>query len=114
MSLPLKGVATPADNEGMNAPTTAPRIDAATIKAAAARLAGVIVLDVADLTVRPALYDERGARFLTVDGDELGDDDGTLIVLVGPGEANDLIAEHGRPCDAAEAATRRIRHELAR
>lgn len=109
-------LAAPADPQGVTATDqhTAPRITAADVKAAATRLAGVIVLDVADLTIAPALFDAKAGEFRTLDGTLLGADDGTLIVLVEPGAAGDLIAEHGRPTDAAAALTRRLRHELAR
>jgi hypothetical protein len=89
--------------------STSPRIPAAAIAAAATRLAGTVVLDLADLTVGPALYLPRLDAFATIDGDDLGVDDGTLIVLVFPGEARDLIDEHGTPGRAAEARTRELR-----
>lgn len=93
----------------MSTHATRPRITAATLAAAATRLAGTVVLDVADLTVGPALYLPRLAAFQTIDGDELGEDDGTLIVLVQPGAARDLIDLHGTPGRAAEALTRELR-----
>jgi hypothetical protein len=93
--------------------TTAPRprITAADIAAAATRLAGAVVLDVADLSVGPARYLERLEVFTAIDdADEiLGDDDGTLVVLVFPGTARDLIEQHGTPGRAAEAVTRELR-----
>lgn len=92
----------------MNTPR--PRITAATIVAAATRLAGTVVLDLADLTVGPARYLARLEVFAEIDGDDtLGDDDGTLIVLVQPGTAADLIAEHGTAGRAAIAVTRELR-----
>lgn len=101
-----------ADAYGMTAPTKAPRITAADLKAAATRLAGVVVLDVADLTIRPALFDAKAGLFTDLDGELLGEDDGTLIVLVEPGLAGDLIAEHGAAYRAAEAATRSAKQVL--
>jgi hypothetical protein len=89
--------------------STRPRITAAAITAAATRLAGTVVLDLADLTVGPALYLPRLDAFATIDGDDLGVDDGTLIVLVAPGRARDLIDEYGTPGRAAEAVTRELR-----
>jgi hypothetical protein len=89
--------------------STRPRITAATIAAAASRLAGTVVLDLADLTVGPAVYLPRLDAFATIDGDDLGVDDGTLIVLVEPGRARDLIDEHGTPGRAADAVTRELR-----
>lgn len=86
-----------------------PRITAATLSAAATRLAGTVVLDLADLTVGPALYLPRLAAFQTIDGEELGADDGTLVVLIQPGDAADLIRAHGTPGRAAEALTRELR-----
>jgi len=86
-----------------------PRIAARDLVAAGARLFGTVVLDVADLTTRPAVYVPRLAAFETIDGEQLGDDDGTLIVLIQPGTARDLIAQHGTPGAAAAAVTRHLR-----
>lgn len=87
-----------------------PRVTAADLVAAATRLAGAVVLDLADLTVGPARYLPRLDAFAAIDGDEeLGADDGTLIVLVQPGTARDLIAEHGTAGRAAVAVTRELR-----
>ena len=76
-----------------------PRINAAALTAAASRLFGAVVLDVADLTVGPAVYRARLEMFETIDGDEMGADDGTLIVL----------ADHGTPGRAAAALTAELR-----
>jgi hypothetical protein len=90
--------------------TTRPRITAADLVAAAARLAGVVVLDLADLAVGPARYLARLEVFVEIDDDEqLGADDGTLIVLVQPGTARDLIAEYGTAGRAAIVVTRELR-----
>lgn len=89
--------------------TTTPRVTAAALAAAATRLAGSIVLDVADQLTHPAIYLPRLEAFATIEGDELGADDGTLIVLVLPGVARDLITEHGTPGRAAAAVNREIR-----
>lgn len=89
--------------------STSPRITAAALSAAAARLAGTVVLDLADLAVGPALYDARLAVFRTIEGDDLGEDDGTLVVLVQPGTARDLIEQHGTAGRAAAAITRELR-----
>ena len=88
-----------------------PRITAADLAAAATRLAGTVVLDLADLTVGPALYLPRLAAFASIeDSDELlGDDDGTLLVLVQPGAARDLIDRYGTPGKAAAAVTAELR-----
>jgi hypothetical protein len=86
-----------------------PRVTAADLLAAATRLAGAVVLDLADLTVGPARYEARLDLFRTLDGDDLGADDGTLVVLVLPGTARDLIAEHGTAGAAAVAVTRELR-----
>jgi hypothetical protein len=88
---------------------TPPRVTAATIAAASTRLFGTVVLDVADQIAGPAIYEPRLEVFRTIDGDELGEDDGTLIVLVEPGIARDLIAEHGTPGRAAAAVNRELR-----
>jgi hypothetical protein len=89
--------------------THAPRVTAAALAAAATRLAGSVVLDVADSLTHPAIYLPRLEAFATIDGEELGADDGTLIVLVLPGIARDLIAEHGTPGRAAAAVNAEIR-----
>ena len=86
-----------------------PRVSAADLAAAATRLAGTVVLDVADLVIGPARYVAQLEAFATLDGDELGADDGTLVVLVAPGVAPDLIAEHGTPGRAAAAVNRELR-----
>lgn len=91
--------------------TRTPRIPAAVVAAAATRLAGTIVLDVADWTVGPAVYVARLEVFRTLEGEDLGVDDGTLIVLVAPGVAMDLVHEHGTPGRAAEALNRAQRAE---
>lgn len=88
-----------------------PKISAATLAAAATRLLGTVVLDLADLTTAPALYQPRLAAFATLEGEELGADDGSLIVLIEPGAARDLIAEHGTPGRAAAALTAALRSE---
>lgn len=92
---------------------SAPRITAATLTAAATRLAGVVVLDLADRMIGPATYRARLAAFETIEGDELGADDGSLIVLVGPGRAAELIAEHGTAGRAAAVLNRELSRELA-
>lgn len=89
--------------------SNSPRITAADIAAAAARLFGTVVLDLADRTVGPALYVARLEAFTDLEGGELGDDDGSLVVLVEPGTARDLIAEHGTAGRAAQALTREHR-----
>ncbi len=94
----------------MTANPTRPRVTAADMVAAASRLAGAVVLDVADLTVGPARYLARLETFAAIDSDdELGADDGTLIVLVQPGTARDLIEQHGGAGRAAVALTRELR-----
>jgi hypothetical protein len=98
-----------ADDMGMR-PVTRPRITAAALAAAATRLLGTIVLDLADLTVGPALYLPRLDLFRTItDDDDLGADDGTLIPLIQPGTAADLIREHGTAAAAARALTVELR-----
>ncbi len=93
--------------------TPAPRVTAAAIAAAAGRLFGTVVLDVADRLVGPALYLPRQAAFEALDDSGLsGDDDGTLVVLVAPGVAADLVREHGTPGRAAAFVNRELRDEL--
>jgi hypothetical protein len=86
-----------------------PRVTAAAVASAAARLFGTVVLDLADMMVGPALYDARLGVFRTLDGDDLGDDDGSLIVLVTPGEVDTLAADLGSPAAAARALTAEAR-----
>jgi len=89
-----------------------PKISAAAIAAAATRLAGTVVLDLADRLVGPAVYRARLEMFETIDGAELGADDGSLIVLIAPGRAAELVAEHGTPGRAAAAMNRELADEL--
>jgi hypothetical protein len=92
--------------------TSRPRITAAAVAAAASRLAGTVVLDLADLTVGPAVYLPRLDAFATIDGDDLGVDDGTLVVLIPRGvTARDLVDEYGTPGRAADALNRQLRAE---
>jgi len=98
-----------ADDVIVTANRTAPKIAARDLTAAGARLFGTIVLDVADMTCHPAIYNPRTSMFVTLDGAELGEDDGSLIVLVLPGTADDLIADHGGAAAAARALTRTLR-----
>ncbi len=98
--------------------TPAPRISAATVAAAATRLLGTVVLDVADMVARPARYLPYLEQFAVTleDGEEVTcEDDGTLIVLVPPtaGALRDLIDEHGTPGRAAVALTRELRQVVA-
>jgi hypothetical protein len=104
----LKNDAPAVDTELVTA-NPRPRIPAAALAAAATRLAGAVVLDVADLTVGPAVYRARLDMFETIDGDDLGVDDGTLIVLADRNRVDALIAEHGTPGAAAAALTRELR-----
>jgi hypothetical protein len=88
----------------------APRISAAVLTDAATRLLGTVLLDLADLTVGPARYLPRLEQFVAINGDEvIGDDDATLIVLVQPGTARDLIDEHGSAGRAAAVLNRELR-----
>lgn len=93
---------------------TTPKVTAAAVAAACARLAGTLVLDLADGLVGPAIYKERLAAFETIDGEHLGEDDGSLINLLERGvTARDLVEEHGTPGKAAAALTKRLRAEFA-
>lgn len=87
-----------------------PKISAATLAAAAGRLAGTVVLDLADMVVGPAVYDARLQMFRTLEGDELGADDGSLVVLVQPGVAMDLVRET-TPGRAAAELNKALRME---
>lgn len=98
-----------ADDRDVTATSTRPRIPAAAMSAAATRLFGTVVLDVADLTIVPAIYLPRADEFATIDGADLGADDGSLIPLIVPGTAGDLIAEHGSAAAAARVLTAELR-----
>lgn len=91
--------------------TNRPRISAADVAAAATRLAGAVVQFVEDLTVGPAVYRARLEVFETIDGDDLGADDGTIVVLADRARIDALLAEHGTPGRAAAALTRELRQE---
>jgi hypothetical protein len=87
----------------------APRITAADLKAAATRLAGTVVQFVEDNTVGPAIYLPRLEAFESIDREDCWADDGTVVVLVQPGTARDLIAEHGGAGKAAAAVNAELR-----
>jgi hypothetical protein len=90
--------------------STHAKITAAVIAEAATRLAGAVVQFIEDATIGAALYKPRMEAFLAMDGEtELGDDDGTIIVLLTPGRARDLLAEYGTPGRAAAAANAELR-----
>jgi hypothetical protein len=62
------------------------------------------------VTLGAALYRPRMEAFLALDGETpLGDDDGTIVVLLTPGRARDLLAEYGTPGRAAAAANAELR-----
>jgi hypothetical protein len=71
----------------------APKVPAAVLKDAATRLLGAVVQFVEDATVGPAVYVPRLAAWQIIKGEELGADDGTIVVLVPPGEPMDLLRE---------------------
>jgi predicted nucleic acid-binding protein len=89
----------------------APKISAAALAAATTRLAGAVVLFVEDMTTGPAVYRARLEVFETVDGDQLGADDGTIVVLADRARVDALLSEHGTPGRAAAALTRQLRAE---
>lgn len=78
----------------------APKISAAVLREAASRLLGAVVQFAEDATVGPAVYVPRLAMWQSLEGEELGSDDGTIVVLVSPGEPMDLL----RDMTAGEAA----------
>jgi hypothetical protein len=91
--------------------THLPRISAAALAAAATRLAGAVVLFLEDSTVGAAIYRPRLDAFQSIEGDDVWADDGTIVVLVQPGDAADLIRDHGTPGRAADARNRELRAE---
>lgn len=95
----------------MSIHASAPKVTAAALAAAATRLFGAVVMDVADALVGPAIYQPRLSAFLDMDGADLGEDDGTLVVLVPPGHAAELIAEYGTAGRAAAAVNAELRRE---
>jgi hypothetical protein len=109
MARRVQNVAAVADDAGMR--PAIPSISAAAIAAAATRIMGTVVLFVEDHTTGPAVYKPRLEVFTTVEGEELGADDGTVIPLIEPGTADELIATHGTPGRAAAALNRQLRAE---
>lgn len=87
-----------------------PRITASVLRDAATRLLGAVVQFVEDGTIGAAVYQPRMQAWLTLDGQDLGEDDGTVIALVPPGHAMTLLEEHG----TAGAAVRVVNEELRR
>lgn len=92
---------------------TPPRIYARDLAAAATRLAGTIILDLAGVASGPALYLPRLAAWQTIDGQDIGADDGSIIDLLDGLPARDLIEAHGTPGAAAAALNARLRAEWA-
>jgi hypothetical protein len=92
---------------------SAPKITAADVAAAATRIAGVVIHDIAGVVSGPAVYAPRLEAFVAItDTDEvIAADDGTVLVLVQPGEARELIDTHGTPGRAAQAVNRRVAAE---
>lgn len=90
-----------------------PRVTAADIKAAATRLFGTVVHDIAGVVSGPAVFAPRLAAFVTIENTEevLADDDGSVIDLLGGIPARELVAEHGTPGKAAQAINARIKRE---
>jgi hypothetical protein len=89
-----------------------PRITAAVMAAAATRLAGTVVQFVEDNTLGAAVYRDRLAAFESIeDVEEQWADDGTVVVLVEPGRAMDLVREHGTAGKAAAIINAELRAE---
>jgi hypothetical protein len=95
--------------DDMNA-SHAPRITVAVLRDAATRLLGAVVQFVEDATVGPAVYVPRLAMWQTLDGEPLGADDGTIVVLVPPGEPMDLLRELSAG-EAVKVVNARLRSE---
>lgn len=91
----------------------APRITAASLREAATRLFGTVILDVAGVVSGPAVYSARLAAFVSITDTEdvLAEDDGTVIDLLSGRPARELIAEHGTPGAAAAAVNAELRRE---
>jgi hypothetical protein len=93
-------------------PATTPRVSAAVLADAATRLLGTVVQFVEDHTIGAAVYRERLDMFQTVDGEDLGPDDGTIVPLLPHGvTARDLVEQYGTPGRAAAALNRQLRAE---
>jgi hypothetical protein len=88
----------------------APKIPAAVLRDAATRLLGAVVQFVEDATVGAAVYEPRLAMWRTLDGADLGEDDGTIVVLVAPGVPMDLLRSQSAGSAAAEI-NKRLRAE---
>lgn len=92
-----------------------PKITAAVMAEAATRLAGTVVQFVEDNTLGAAVYRPRLEAFESIaDAEEQWADDGTVVVLVAPGRAMDLVREHGTPGRAAAAVNAELRAEATR
>lgn len=94
---------------------TAPRVTAADLKAAATRLLGTVILDIAGVVTGPAVYLPRLAAFAAIEdtAEVLGDDDGTLIDLLAGIPARELIDQYGTAGRAAAVVNARLRAEWA-
>jgi len=92
---------------------TAPRITARELAAAATRLFGTVILDIAGVVSGPAVYRPILEAFVSIDDTDevLAEDDGTVIDLLAGVTARELIAEHGTPGRAAAVVNARIRRE---
>lgn len=95
----------------MSIHATPPKITAAALRDAATRLLGAVVQFVEDATVGTAVYQPRLQAWVTLDGQDLGEDDGTIVVLVPPGHAMTLLEEHGSAAAAAKAVNAELTRE---
>jgi hypothetical protein len=87
-----------------------PRISASVVRDAATRLLGTLVLLVEDMTVGPAVYRPRLEAFETIDGADLGADDGTIVNLLEYGvTVRDLLDVYGTPGAVAAVLNRDLR-----
>ena len=93
-------------------PATTPRVTAAVLADAATRLLGTVVQFVEDHTIGAAVYRPRLEAFQTIDGEDLGPDDGTIVSLLPHGvTARDLVEQYGTPGKAAAALNAQLRAE---
>ena len=88
-----------------------PKVSAADLKAAATRLAGTVIHDLAGVVSGPAVYVARLEAFVAIEDTTavLADDDGVVIDLLDGVPARELVAEHGSAGKAAAAVNRHLR-----
>jgi hypothetical protein len=95
--------------EGMDMQT--PKVTAADLKAAATRLLGTVIHDIAGVVSGPAVYVPRLEAFAAIEDTTavLADDDGSVIDVLNGVPAREVIALHGTAGRAAAAVNAELR-----